>query len=238
LNGDTSDAEAVLLEALDPERPVETLTQSVLLAAFAEVRLAQGAAAQAVDIADRLIAWAAACGDAGTVPRLSGLRGEALAARGLAAEAEADLRAAIDAARQQHARPCVWRLHLALGRLFWKHGRRRDAQGEYAAARSVVEELAATIPDQVLSDDFRTRALRRLPAVRAVTPRGGLTAREREIAGLIGQGLSNAQIAQQLVVSERTVESHTGHIRDKLGMTSRSQVAAWAIASGVARMVE
>ncbi len=245
LNGDTSDAAAVILEALDPERPLVTLTQSQLLAAYGEVRLAQGAAARALDIADRLTAWAAAYGDTQAVPRLSGLRGEALAALGQPVEAEIALRAALETARRQGARPRLWRLHLALGRLLYAGGRRSEAQAEYAAARSIVEELAATIPDTAHRDDFRTRALRRLPAARALTPQrtlqqahGGLTAREREIAGLIGQGLSNAQIAERLVVSERTVESHSGHIRDKLHFTARAQVAAWAVACGLAPTVE
>jgi DNA-binding CsgD family transcriptional regulator len=244
LDGDTSQAETVLLQELDPEAQVETLTQSLLLAAYAEVRLAQGAAARALDIADRLTVWAAAHGDSAVVPRLSGLRGEALAAMGHAAEAEVALRAAIEAAQHQRARPCLWRLHLALGRLLHTRGRRHEAQGEYAAARSVVDELSATIPDQAQRDTFRDRALSRLPAVRALTPQrtmqqayGGLTARERMVAALIGQGLSNAQIAERLVVSVRTVESHTGHIRDKLHLTSRAQVATWAVAGGLAQTV-
>jgi len=56
-----------------------------------------------------------------------------------------------------------------------------------------------------------------------------LTKREREVAGLITRGLSNKEIAGTLVISERTAEGHVEHILTKLGFTSRSQVAAWAI---------
>jgi DNA-binding NarL/FixJ family response regulator len=71
------------------------------------------------------------------------------------------------------------------------------------------------------------------PAVPAPTrrPEGEstlLTAREREVAALVAQGLTNKQIADQLVISERTADNHVGHILDKLGFTSRAQVAAWA----------
>ena len=55
----------------------------------------------------------------------------------------------------------------------------------------------------------------------------GLTAREREIAGLIAGGLSNREIANRLVISEGTVEVHVKHILSKLGYKSRSQVAAY-----------
>jgi non-specific serine/threonine protein kinase len=54
-----------------------------------------------------------------------------------------------------------------------------------------------------------------------------LTAREREVAGLVAQGLSNKEIAGQLFLSARTVESHVDRALRKLGLTSRSQVAAW-----------
>ena len=57
--------------------------------------------------------------------------------------------------------------------------------------------------------------------------------RERDVAALIGRGLSNAEIAERLVISERTVESHTAHIYAKLNCTSRSQITAWAIARGL-----
>ena len=54
-----------------------------------------------------------------------------------------------------------------------------------------------------------------------------LTRREREVAELIAQGLSNRQIAARLLISKRTVESHAENILRKLGFTSRTQVATW-----------
>jgi len=60
-----------------------------------------------------------------------------------------------------------------------------------------------------------------------------LTAREREVAALIAQGLTNRQVAAKLVVTERTAETHVQNILNKLGFTSRSQVAAWAVEQGL-----
>lgn len=55
-----------------------------------------------------------------------------------------------------------------------------------------------------------------------------LTKRENEIAGLVAQGLSNRSIAQNLVISQRTVDGHLERILGKLGFTSRVQVATWS----------
>src|SRR5579864_7540286 len=55
-----------------------------------------------------------------------------------------------------------------------------------------------------------------------------LSRREREIAGLVAEGLTNREIARRLFISERTAEGHVEQIRNKLGFTSRSQVASWA----------
>jgi predicted ATPase/DNA-binding CsgD family transcriptional regulator len=54
-----------------------------------------------------------------------------------------------------------------------------------------------------------------------------LTGREREVAVLIARGLSNRQIAESLVIAERTVTNHVEHIFDKLGFRSRASVATW-----------
>jgi non-specific serine/threonine protein kinase len=64
---------------------------------------------------------------------------------------------------------------------------------------------------------------------------GGLTERERQVAALIAQGASNHEIAEALVVSERTVESHVTNILSKLGFTARTQIAAWAVEKGLVR---
>jgi DNA-binding CsgD family transcriptional regulator len=59
-----------------------------------------------------------------------------------------------------------------------------------------------------------------------------LTAREREIASLVADGLSNRDIAEKLVISEGTVEVHVKHILGKLGFSSRAQVASWFARQG------
>ena len=58
-----------------------------------------------------------------------------------------------------------------------------------------------------------------------------LTRRQTQVAALVAKGWSNRQIADELVISERTAESHVERIRDRLGFRSRAQVAAWYVAS-------
>jgi NarL family two-component system response regulator LiaR len=60
-----------------------------------------------------------------------------------------------------------------------------------------------------------------------------LTGREREVAMLIGQGKSNSEIATELVLSKRTVETHVSHILSKLGLSNRAQIMRWAIDHGL-----
>jgi non-specific serine/threonine protein kinase len=61
-----------------------------------------------------------------------------------------------------------------------------------------------------------------------------LTAREREVVRLVAQGASNRQIAETLVISERTAEAHLSNILAKLGLATRVQLAAWAVAHRLA----
>jgi DNA-binding NarL/FixJ family response regulator len=74
----------------------------------------------------------------------------------------------------------------------------------------------------------------RLPAapVSEVRSTGILTRREREVAALVTKGLTNRQIGERLVISERTVESHVERIMDKLSKHTRAEIAAWMSAAG------
>lgn len=54
-----------------------------------------------------------------------------------------------------------------------------------------------------------------------------LTPREADVAALLARGLSNRQIASQLVITEQTVETHVKHLLSKLGLASRYQVQDW-----------
>lgn len=59
-----------------------------------------------------------------------------------------------------------------------------------------------------------------------------LSRRERVVAEMVAEGLSNAEIASRLAISTRTAEAHLEHIRTKLGFRSRAQVAAWVVSVG------
>jgi pimeloyl-ACP methyl ester carboxylesterase/DNA-binding CsgD family transcriptional regulator len=62
-----------------------------------------------------------------------------------------------------------------------------------------------------------------------------LTPRQRQVADLVARGWSNRQIADELVITERSAESHVERIRARLGFRSRAQIAAWYVASDLAR---
>ena len=66
---------------------------------------------------------------------------------------------------------------------------------------------------------------------------GGLTQRELEVVQLLGQGRSNREIADALVISVRTVDRHVENVLGKLGLGSRSQVVVWAAQNGLLEWV-
>jgi non-specific serine/threonine protein kinase len=77
-----------------------------------------------------------------------------------------------------------------------------------------------------------------VPAVRALPsagkPGSRLTRRERQVALCVARGLTNRQIADELVITTSTSERHVANILNKLGMRSRAQIAAWAAGQGLA----
>jgi non-specific serine/threonine protein kinase len=82
---------------------------------------------------------------------------------------------------------------------------------EYALSEDDSSTIAKRTQEQTSSATAHTRAL---------------TRREREVAKLVAQGLTNRQIAEALFVSERTVDHHVSNILKKLSVSSREQVAS------------
>jgi ATP/maltotriose-dependent transcriptional regulator MalT len=109
-----------------------------------------------------------------------------------------------------------------LAEAYRAEGNIEDAALELETARRTFERLGAT-------RDTR-RAVH--AAGQLAFQRSVLSAREHQVAGLIAQGFSNREIAEALVVSERTVDTHVHRILNKLGFASRTQIAAWTVASG------
>jgi DNA-binding CsgD family transcriptional regulator len=69
-----------------------------------------------------------------------------------------------------------------------------------------------------------------LPALRR-TAAPNLTPRQREVAALVSEGLTNREIGQRLTIDERSAEGHVERIRVRLGFRSRAQIAAWWVAT-------
>jgi adenylate cyclase len=82
------------------------------------------------------------------------------------------------------------------------------------------------------SKAYRVLGLR-TEATAEATLTARLTAREREVATLVARGLTNRQIAEELVIGERTVAAHIEHILTKLDFASRTQVGVWAAEHGL-----
>jgi DNA-binding NarL/FixJ family response regulator len=78
------------------------------------------------------------------------------------------------------------------------------------------------------------RLMSSLQATPADDPTADLTTRELEVLRLVGAGRTNREIATALVISERTARTHVSNILRKLGLTSRTQAALWAVREGVA----
>ncbi|MGD9894167.1 MAG: helix-turn-helix transcriptional regulator, partial [Dehalococcoidia bacterium] len=244
--GDPAGAASVLDRALGPNAGMDTVAARLCWRARGEVVLTGSDASRALDIAEQLIATAPNSNGA-VIPHIEQLRGRALAALHRHDDAERSLLAARAAAEAQGLRPAAWRIDVALGDLYRVSGRRADAQDADDSARIMIDTLAVDVPEEpvdglrgvTLREHFRQSALMLLPQRRPATPlraakqaHDGLTARERDVAALVARGRSNREIAETLVLGERTIETHISNIFAKLGYTSRAQIAAWAVEKG------
>jgi DNA-binding NarL/FixJ family response regulator len=105
------------------------------------------------------------------------------------------------------------------------------AEGLFDAVRVVAAGealLAPTVTRRLIGEFLRTR-----PAARTSTPLGTLTPRETEVLRLVAEGLSNAEIADRLVLSDQTVKSHVSRMLAKLGLRDRAQAVVAAYESGL-----
>jgi len=121
-------------------------------------------------------------------------------------------------------------------------GALRAGASGFLLKRTRPEELVAAIHtvaagDSLLSPSVTSRVIARMaqrPAVGAEDGAERLTAREREVLRLVARGLSNAEIAAELVIEESTVKTHTKRLVGKLGLRDRVQVVIYAYEHGIA----
>jgi DNA-binding CsgD family transcriptional regulator/tetratricopeptide (TPR) repeat protein len=242
LNGDTGRARALLDSVLQEETGYLTRAERRMLWAKGNLLLAEKQPAEALRIAEHLLDSKRSSHAAQPIPALLKLKGEALFALKQFKKAERSLEQAKQGAEQREALPLLWQIQRSLGWLYKEQKNNEKAEREFASARRVLQTLAANIEDEQLRADFLQAALETLPKERKMSKResdaatfGGLTPREREVAHFLSQGKSNREIAEALVLSERTVENHVGNILTKLGFDSRAQIAVWAVEKGLGK---
>jgi DNA-binding NarL/FixJ family response regulator len=102
------------------------------------------------------------------------------------------------------------------------------AIAEARGALASLEALGASRDADAAAAFLRTLGVK---ASRSSGPRGVglLTKRELEVLGLLGEGLSNPQMAERLFVTRKTVENHVASVLSKLGLRGRAQAAAYAV---------
>ena len=148
-------------------------------------------------------------------------RSRALLSEG--SRAEDQFREAIERLGRTRVRAELARAHLLYGEWLRRENRRVDARVQLHAAHTQftsmgIEAFAQRASNELLATGERPRA-------RTVETRDELTAQERQIAELAGDGLSNPEIGARLFLSPRTVEWHLHKVFAKLGIQSRRELA-------------
>jgi DNA-binding CsgD family transcriptional regulator len=154
-------------------------------------------------------------------------RGIALRALGLLEGGEAGvqrLEAAVQALRRSPARLELGWASFELGAALRRANRRRDARQPLDRALDVALACGAKLLAQRCGDELKALGAR--PRSVMLTGAESLTAAERRVCRLASGGLKNADIAQALFVSLRTVETHLGNSYRKLDITSRAELSS------------
>ncbi len=162
-------------------------------------------------------AWATLAGTPATLPRVASCRG--LVADGDAATRHLEEAAAGAGAARPFDRP---RIHLLLGEHLRRTRRRTDAREALRAALDGFEAIGAEPWAERARGELRAtgETARRRDVDAAAT----LTSQEGQIAALVGQGLTNKEVAAQLYLSPRTIDAHLRNVFAKLGITSRREL--------------
>jgi DNA-binding CsgD family transcriptional regulator len=221
--GQTQSAEALLVSRLD-ELGWDNLLAAPLLEQLVQVRLADERVRDARSAAEQLAAIAA-------TPGRERVEAAAALARGRVARVAGDADAVnvLQQAVNGFARLGL-RLEVAYARL--ELARALAPQSPPAAidaarhARNELESLGA-----LRGADAAAALMRSLGARGRAGPRslGTLSRRETEVLRLLGEGLSNRDIAARLFISPKTAEHHIGRVYAKLGLKSRAEAAAYAV---------
>jgi len=117
-------------------------------------------------------------------------------------------------------------LHDALGRLLRRQGERRRACDHLTQALDRFGRLGAAPFRERCAAEITACGLHPRRASPAAAQPPSLTAREQAVAGLVTRGLTNREIADELVISVKTVERHLGTVFVKLGVSNRTQLVA------------
>jgi len=228
-------AKAALENVMLREQQPANVGERQVSLVWGEFALAQREPAIALHIAEQLIASAPGKAYQQPIPHLLALKGEALIALKRLEEAAEALEDAKLGAELRQAPSILWRIHRSLGQVYHLLKREDSAQHEWRAAREIIAKLAGTIDETALREHFVQAALQSFPSARPLPSRriaaekcDGLTEREIEVLRCVAQGLTDAQVAERLVISPRTVHSHLNSIYSKLGISSRSAATRYA----------
>jgi DNA-binding CsgD family transcriptional regulator len=240
LQGALPRAESVLQAVMARSQQPTNSPERRICLAWGELALASDEAEMALSIADRLLTSAPGVVRSQPIPWLLKLKGEALGALSRREEAIEALEEARRGALARQEQPLLWQIDRALGRQYRRLKQEDQAQRAFTAAREGINSLAKAIDDDYLREHFLQAAPSSLPREKPASPNraaraafGGLTEREREVVRLVAQGQSNREIADALVVTKRTIETHINNILYKLNLTSRAQIVMWAVESGL-----